>query len=610
MKKKKRKVSDIQSVIMLVLSLMTVTTSIFIGLLLYNRYETAMRHNDVSNTQNMMESMVSSTEQYLKSMRQLANTINYNIIQVYDVSDPEFNQQLSLIYEADKDKVQSIALYDMEGELIAAEPVTLQKEGIKVTGQPWFVNAAEKVANMHFSTPHIQNLFQDDAKRYYRVISLSQAVDFISGDRPENGVLLVDMKYSFIEKLFSRINYKSREHYYYICDGEGKLIYHPYANEISNGIFYENADIPCSSEDGVYRNQLSPDGGKRTVIVSTISYTGWKLVGVVLQDVRTDSVKQFRMYMVIIVIMLIMMLLVVNRIVSRKISSPIIKLDASVTAYEAGEKPDIYIGGSYEIRHLGNSVQKSYEEIEHLMTEIVAQQNKRRRSELAALQSQINPHFLYNTLESITWMIEGNKNKDAVFMISELAKIFRISLSNGKTIISIEDELKHCKNYMNIQKYRYKERFVTEYDVSEEIHQFCTVKLIIQPILENAIYYGVGNMDADDNPRILVKGWRTDNDIYLAVSDNGMGMRQEDVKNILSDNKKVPKHGSGVGLINVHTRIQLMFGAEYGLIVESEPDEGTTVTIHLPAIPYTEENCELLENGVKKPGNEGDDEKT
>lgn len=610
MKKKKTKVSDIQSVIMLALSLMTVTTSIFIGLLLYNRYETEMRHNDVSNTQNMMESIVSSTEQYLKSMRQLANTINYNIIQVYDVSNPEFNQQLNLIYEADKDKIQSIALYDMEGELIAAEPVTLQKEGIGVTGQPWFVNAAEKVANMHFSTPHIQNLFRYDAKRYYRVISLSQAVDFISGDRPENGILLVDMKYSFIEKLFSRINYKSREHYYYICDGEGKLIYHPYANEISNGMFSENVGISCSSEDGIYRNQLSPSGEKWTIIVNTISYTGWKLVGVVLQDVRTDSVKQFRMYMVIIVIMLIMMLLVVNRIVSRKISSPIIKLDASVTAYEAGEKPDIYIGGSYEIRHLGNSVQKSYEEIEHLMTEIVAQQNKRRRSELAALQSQINPHFLYNTLESITWMIEGNKNKDAVFMISELAKIFRISLSNGKTIISIEDELKHCKNYMNIQKYRYKERFVTEYDVSEEIHQFCTVKLIIQPILENAIYYGVGNMDADDNPRILVKGWRTDNDIYLAVSDNGMGMRQEDVKNILSDNKKVPKHGSGVGLINVHTRIQLMFSAKYGLIVESEPDEGTTVTIHLPAIPYTEENCELLENGVKKPGNEGDDEKT
>lgn len=608
--KKKRKVLDIQSVIMTVLSLMTVIISISIGLLLYNRYEIAMRHNDVSSTQNMMDTMVNSIEQYLKSMRQITNTVNYNIIQVFDVSDPEFNQQLSLIYEADKDKIQSIALYDMEGKLIVAEPVTLQKEGIDVVRQSWFQRATEKVANIHFSAPHIQNLFQDDAKRYYRVISLSQAVDFISGDRPENGILLVDMKYSFIEKLFSRINYKSREHYYYICDGDGNLIYHPYLNEISNGMFCEDLGIPCGSEDGVYRNQLSPDGGKRTVIVSTISYTGWKLVGVVLQDVRTDSVKQFRMYMVIIVIMLIMMLLVVNRVVSRKISSPIIKLDASVTAYEAGEKPDIYIGGSYEIRHLGNSVQKSYEEIEHLMTEIVAQQNKRRRSELAALQSQINPHFLYNTLESITWMVEGGKNKDAVFMISELAKLFRISLSNGRTIICIEDELKHCKNYMNIQKYRYKERFVTEYDVSEEIYHFCTVKLIMQPILENAIYYGVGNMDADDNPRILVRGWKNDNDIYLAVSDNGMGMRREDVRNILSDNRKVPKHGCGVGLINVHTRIQLMFGVKYGLIVESEPDEGTTVTIHLPAVPYTEENCELLENGVKKPGNEGDYDKT
>lgn len=111
----------------------------------------------------------------------------------------------------------------------------------------------------------------------------------------------------------------------------------------------------------------SEDGNKQTVIISTIAYTGWKMVGVVRQDARTDSLEQFRIYMVVIVIMLIMMLLLVNRIVSKKISSPILKLDASVRAYEAGEKPDIYIGGSYEIRHLGNSIQSSYEEIERLM---------------------------------------------------------------------------------------------------------------------------------------------------------------------------------------------------------------------------------------------------
>lgn len=605
MKIKKRKVSDIQSVIMAALSLMTVVISVTIGLLLYNRYEMLIRQNDIRDTQNQLERLVNTVEQYLKDMRKISDSANYNIIQTFDVSSPEFNQQLSFLYDSNKDKIQSIALYDTEGELMAAEPVILQKKGVNAGQQPWFTQAMAEIENMHFSTPHIQNLFQDDAKRYHFVISLSRAVDVIDGDRPENGVLLVDLKYSYLEEMMNRMNDSNRGRYYYVCDGAGNLIYHPYYNKINKGLFRENTDIVCTSEDGVYKKMRSEDGNKQTVIISTIAYTGWKMVGVVRQDARTDSLEQFRIYMIVIVIMLIMMLLLVNRIVSKKISSPILKLDASVRAYEAGEKPDIYIGGSYEIRHLGNSIQSSYEEIERLMKEIMEEQNERRKSELAALQSQINPHFLYNTLESITWMIESGKNQDAVFMISELAKLFRISLSRGKTIISIKDELQHCRNYMNIQKYRYKERFETEYDISEEIYSFCTVKLILQPILENAIYYGVGDMDKDEDPRIVVRGWKQEQDIYIAVSDNGIGMRHEDVENILTGNQKAIKHGSGVGLINVHTRIRLMFGKKYGLIVESEPDEGTTVTIHLPAVPYTRENCEALETPEKLQESEG-----
>lgn len=605
MKIKKRKVSDIQSVIMAALSLMTVVISVTIGLLLYNRYEMLIRQNDIRDTQNQLERLVNTVEQYLKDMRKISDSANYNIIQTFDVSSPEFNQQLSFLYDSNKDKIQSIALYDTEGELMAAEPVILQKKEVNAGQQTWFTQAMAEIENMHFSTPHIQNLLQDDAKRYHFVISLSRAVDVIDGDRPGNGVLLVDMKYSYLEEMMNRMNDSNRGRYYYVCDGSGNLIYHPYYNKINKGLFRENTDIVCTSEDGVYKKMRSEDGNKQTVIISTIAYTGWKMVGVVRQDARTDSLEQFRIYMVVIVIMLIMMLLLVNRIVSKKISSPILKLDASVRAYEAGEKPDIYIGGSYEIRHLGNSIQSSYEEIERLMKKIMEEQNERRKSELAALQSQINPHFLYNTLESITWMIESGKNQDAVFMISELAKLFRISLSRGKTIISIKDELQHCRNYMNIQKYRYKERFETEYDISEEIYSFCTVKLILQPILENAIYYGVGDMDKDEDPRIVVRGWKQEQDIYIAVSDNGIGMRHEDVENILTGNQKAIKHGSGVGLINVHTRIRLMFGKKYGLIVESEPDEGTTVTIHLPAVPYTRENCEALETPEKLQESEG-----
>ena len=240
-------------------------------------------------------------------------------------------------------------------------------------------------------------------------------------------------------------------------------------------------------------------------------------------------------------------------------------------------------------------MQKSYEQIEQLMEEIMRQQNERRKSELDALQSQINPHFLYNTLESITWMVEAQKNREAVIMISELAKLLRVSLSRGKTIIPIKDELQHSRSYMNIQLVRYKERFKIDFQIDEELYNYCIVKLVIQPILENAIYYGVGHMDEDDDGRIVVSGEKKDNDIYISIEDNGMGMRKEVLENILTDNNKVPKHGSGVGVINVHSRIKLMFGEGYGLTVYSEPDEGTKVIIHIPAIPYTKENAEKLE---------------
>ena len=223
------------------------------------------------------------------------------------------------------------------------------------------------------------------------------------------------------------------------------------------------------------------------------------------------------------------------------------------------------------------------------------------------MQSQINPHFLYNTLDSIVWMIEGEKYEDAVFMITQLASLFRISLSRGKTIISIEDELKHAKNYMNIQQVRYKNKFTIDFQVEEDILNCCTVKLVIQPLLENAIYYGMEYMDGDGE--IEVRGYRKDRDIYIEVRDNGLGMPEETVNALLTENNRVRKKGSGVGLINVHNRIRLRFGNPYGLEIESQPDEGTTIRIHLPYISYSMDTVELLEGGKIKQlkGDRGDE---
>lgn len=330
-------------------------------------------------------------------------------------------------------------------------------------------------------------------------------------------------------------------------------------------------------------------------MVNTISYTGWRLVGVIPYRAFTHGMVDVRYFVGILMILMVMMLVIINRVVSAKISRPILRLNESVKEYEAGEKPEIYIGGTLEIRHLGNSIQNSYEKIDSLMKEIVKEQDERRKSEMDALQSQINPHFLYNALESLTWMVEAERNDEAVFMISQLARLFRISLSKGRTVITIKDEIQHAQSYMNIQQIRYKNKFSVDFQVDPSLYDYCTVKLILQPILENAINYGVREMD--DCGEIIVKGKKEKGNIILSVEDNGLGMSQEEVEFVLTDSNRIHKHGSGVGLVNINSRIKILFGKEYGLIVESEPDEGTRVSICIPAVLYTEENRKILEKG-------------
>lgn len=584
---------NIQSIILSVLMTLSLVTVTFMGFLLYHRFKLASDKSAVANTEMTVESTIDRLNSSLLDLRQISDAANYNIVQEYDISSQEFTRQFSMLYETNVDKIQSLALYGYDGMLIESEPVATVKDNVKVADQKWYQDARSEIENIHFSTPHVQNLFDDGTFRYHRVVSLSRSVDINDGSTSGSGVLLVDMKYSVLEDMLERINETSSGIYYYLCSRDGEIIYHPRWTEINRGLFKEKNNKAASYEDGIY--EMKTDGQKENIVVGSVAYTGWKLIGVVPESVQETSINKFRYYIITTILILVMMLLQVNRFISRKISRPIRELDESVKAYEAGAMPDIYIGGSAEIRHLGYSVQKSYEQIEALMKEIIQQQTERRKSELDALQSQINPHFLYNTLESITWMIEAQRNKEAVVMISELAKLLRVSLSRGKTIISIGDELQHSRSYMNIQRVRYKERFKVEFLIDEEIKNYCIVKLVIQPLLENAIYYGVGNMDEDDDGQILIRGEKKGEDIYISIEDNGMGMPEDIRSNILTDNSKVPKHGSGVGVINVHSRISLMFGPEYGLEVYSELDEGTKVVIHIPAIPYTKENAEQLE---------------
>ena len=349
-----------------------------------------------------------------------------------------------------------------------------------------------------------------------------------------------------------------------------------------------------SSDTGIILNGEAVTGGYLSAYYQ--KDCSFSIFTYVPNEVVTSQTTQILIVLVLIYLIIVVLALLLSILFSNRFTRPVQEITTYMTGFDGGDythMPELHT--NTELDQIGHSYNEMLGNIEQLVNEIKLQEKELRTSELNMLISQINPHFLYNTLESITWMVEAQKNREAVIMISELAKLLRVSLSRGKTIIPIKDELQHSRSYMNIQLVRYKERFKIDFQIDEELYNYCIVKLVIQPILENAIYYGVGHMDEDDDGRIVVSGEKKDNDIYISIEDNGMGMRKEVLENILTDNNKVPKHGSGVGVINVHSRIKLMFGEGYGLTVYSEPDEGTKVVIHIPAIPYTKENAEKLE---------------
>ena len=518
----------------------------------------------------------------------------YSVIKDKDLAVDSVDEEMNLLYEANKDNLISIACYTNDGKLVAAAPVTNEKDNSDIVDQEWFVNAVDQMENLHFSTPHVQNLFDNATYRYYWVVSLSRAVELTSNGNSTLGVLLVDMNYSSIEQLFNKANTDNSSEYVYLMDSDGEIIYHPKQKLIYTNLYEENNLEAVHYDDGSHQEIFQ--GEKRLITVKTVSYTGWKIVSVVPMSAFNMGLYGTRMFVIMLMALSMLMIIIINQLVSARIAKPLQRLNESVKEWEAGNlNPTIYVGGSLEVEHLGKTLRSTVEQINQLMHDILYEQEEKRKSELDALQSQINPHFLYNTLDSIVWMIEGERYEDAVFMITQLASLFRISLSRGKTIISVEDEIKHAKNYMNIQKIRYKNSFAIDFSIEEEILHCCTVKLVVQPLLENAIYYGVEGMDGEGE--IHVKGYRKEDDIYIEVSDNGLGMPQDMVEQLLTDNNRVRKHGSGVGVINVHNRIRLRFGKPYGLEIESMPDEGTTIRIHLPYIPYEPEKLELLENG-------------
>ena len=524
-------------------------------------------------------------DSYLRRMMRISDTVYYRSIKNTDLAEEDLTGDLALLYEENRDDLVSLAVFDGDGALVSAVPLTALKRDAETADSDWFQAASQSMENLHFSTPHVQNIFDDPDYPYRWVVSLSRHVQLTRDGATEGGVLLVDMSFSGIEQVCRDVTLGSGG-YLYLIDGGGELIYHPRQQLIYAGLLEENNRAAADYRDG--SRQEIFQGRSRQVTVKTVGYTGWKMVGVAPAESWFAASPQLPLFGLTLLLFSIFLMAFLNFLISARISDPILRLERSIRELDKGlANVEIEEGGCYEVQRLSHAVASMVSTMRYLMDDIVRQEGQKRRSELEVLQSQINPHFLYNTLDSVIWMTESGQRQEAIQMVTSLARLFRISLSKGKSIIPLADELEHARHYMNIQQIRFKNRFTTEIQAKPGTEGLYTLKLIIQPLLENAVYHGMAS--AEDDGIIRVTAYREGEDLLIDVEDNGLGMRPELAASLLDEDRpEVRTKGSGIGVRNVHQRVSLTFGEGYGLTIFSEPDEGTLARIRLPALSQEE----------------------
>lgn len=296
-----------------------------------------------------------------------------------------------------------------------------------------------------------------------------------------------------------------------------------------------------------------------------------------------EQVQAFIFFYAVIAVFLVAFATIVTGFVLNSITGPVNKLCDATKQIAGGDfSTRVAIEGKDEIATLAESVNDMSEHLEELVRQIKEDERKMRYAELRLLQEQINPHFLYNTLDTIVWLIEGNDSEKAVNMVVSLSEFFRIVLSKGKEIITIKEEEQHIRSYLEIQQVRYQDILDYDIQIEPEIYPYEILKLTLQPLVENALYHGIKTKRAKG--MILVTGKMEDDKIYFDVKDNGVGMNEAELASLRSKILKPCKEtDSGFGLANVNERIRMNFGLEYGITIHSKQGEGTLVQVVIPA---------------------------
>jgi two-component system sensor histidine kinase YesM len=575
---------SIQSTMAVAFSCLILFTTLFIAYTTYRLSTNAAEKSSREHTSQLIEQVNTNIETYISYMENISQMVQSN----YDIREYLINQngsvsnnlnleqrityQLSSVLNTRKD-ISSILVFENNGNILPYNHIK-QNKFTDPTQQSWYKKAVEAHGDIVISSSHVQNVIQDE---YPWVVSLSRQLN--NDDGTKLGVLLVDLNYSVINDLCNKIKL-GKKGYIFILDKAGGIVYHPQQQLIYSSLKSEMIDQVMSSKTSSFTT--SEGNNSRMYTINQSKNPDWKIVGVTYADELVSNKKQIQTYIFLWGMGFVLVAIMISVILSLRISRPIKRLEGSMKEVEKGNFDiQMDIESTNEIGQLSKRFNRMTTEIKELMLQNVKEQELKRKSELKALQAQINPHFFYNTLDSIIWMAESKKSEEVVLMVAALARLFRISISKGQEMITIANEIEHIKSYLTIQKMRYKDKLGFEIDVDPVILQKKMLKIILQPLVENSIYHGIKNNTGVGIIRI--KGKIVEDRILLQVIDNGIGMTAESIQRMFEKTDK-PESISGIGVNNVNQRIQIYFGTQYGITYESELGEGTTANIWLPIL--------------------------
>ncbi|WP_054027597.1 sensor histidine kinase [Bacillus sp. FJAT-28004] len=572
---------SIQSSISVTFSFLILGSIAITSFISYHLSAEAVERNSEHYISEIIQQVNINIQSYITNMEDIGmlaltnKDVKYYISGTSFISEEErrpYEKRISDLFQSiliTRKDIASIMVFGYNGRFVSDRRITSLNENAKIEEQPWFQRARAEGGKSVITAPHVQNIIQNE---YRWVVSLSQelkSADGITGD----GIFLVDLNLSVINEICNQINLGKRG-YVFIVDKDGNIVYHPQQKLINSNLKTELIDKVRSTGSSSF---VTGEGNKKRIYSIQETHFGWKIVGVTYTSELIANQSQIKLSYFLWTILALVIALYLSFTISRHLSRPIKVLQSSMKQVEKGNF-DIRseIRSENEIGQLGRTFNIMVGRIKDLMGQIIQNEELKRKSEMKLLEAQINPHFLYNTLDSIIWMAERKKYEEVVLMTSSLAKLFRAIINKNEETIPVRVELGHIANYLQIQKLRYKDKLDFAIDVDPDILEHHIPKIILQPIVENAIYHGIKNKL---QPGVIqITGKVHGETIIFVVADNGVGMDRDKLDQILEARKGTMR---GIGVSNVDQRIKL-FGHEFGLSFHSERWVGTEVTIVLP----------------------------